>query len=440
MTGSNLKNFVKSDFEIAREVGEGIQQGARAIMAATATDGGRAGSPEERRASLERLRSVGRSVTESISAFRERMTASFGDGVASGDRNGDGDDSGPVAAVGARDEAARLATLVAAGGARERELRAALETARAETAAAVRGAERSGRQLAVVRAECDRLAREAEERRAREAGTMSELVRLRGEVCELENELKGLRQAVTAAEGGAREEKRLRGALERVCMGLRRRVAVAEEEAKKGADVDAAVCAKEAAEATLAAAKADVEDMRVRAAAASALKERADAAERAERSLRERVSALEREVDAREVLVRQGAAERNKLKAFMTKYELELDDKEKKLARLRQWVRRRRAEEAPTATISRASAQLSPDAGFDDSLFGDHHNDRETRDLADDTLQLTQDIEQSGRGEDDSLLVSLAREPHVPNPSPYSGQCTILTVPMSLRAAISCAA
>ena len=63
--------------------------------------------------------------------------------------------------------------------------------------------------------------------------------------------------------------------------------------------------AKRAAESALVDARTEAEQMRARLVSVDTVRERAEVAERSERSLRQRVKALENEIDGRDGLIQQ---------------------------------------------------------------------------------------------------------------------------------------
>lgn len=186
-----------------------------------------------------------------------------------------------------------------------------------------------------LRREIDNAASRAADADTRIAQLEAELVRLRADSAEWEREAVRRGDEADQAQQKMAEETVRRTTLERVVMGLRRRVALAEEAASKSQSLKDAVAARRAAESALVDARTEAERMRARLASVDALRERAETAERAERSLRQRFTALEREIEGREGVIRQTRAERQKLTQMMTLYERELAQKEASIAALR---------------------------------------------------------------------------------------------------------
>ena len=115
-------------------------------------------------------------------------------------------------------------------------------------------------------------------------------------------------------------------------MGLRRRVALAEQATVKSQELKDAMNAKRAAESALVDARTEAEQMRARLVSVDTVRERAEVAERSERSLRQRVKALENKIDGRNGLIQQMLTERQKLTKLMAMYERELAKKEARMA------------------------------------------------------------------------------------------------------------
>lgn len=240
-----------------------------------------------------------------------------------------------------RPDITRLSELLEASEARGDAAQEEMERLRRENASLSSAVERSGRFLTTLRADYDRLKQEGSKRANEDSVAAAETARLRGQVAELERETKRLNERADDSDAKFVAEKKKSAALERVCMDLRRRAALAEEKAENGKRVREANLARELAEAQLAEIKVEAERWRAKSSAAEVARERAEASERTERAQREKIVALERELESREALHRQVALERKKLQAYMSKYERELEEKEAKLAKLRGWIKER---------------------------------------------------------------------------------------------------
>eukprot|EP00177_Eucheuma_denticulatum_P006642 GFKZ01012077.1.p1 GENE.GFKZ01012077.1~~GFKZ01012077.1.p1 ORF type:complete len:389 (+),score=95.56 GFKZ01012077.1:151-1317(+) len=235
----------------------------------------------------------------------------------------------------------RLSALLEAAEARADAANAESENLRRENASLTSAIETSSRLLNNLRSDYDRLKTQETPQRqpSDECVSLAETARLRSQVGQLEREVVRLNQRADDSDKRYVGERRKCVALERVCMDLRRRVALAEEKAVDGKRVEEAVLAREVAEAELAEIKVEMERWRAKCSAVEVMRERADVAERAERVQRERVGALEREVESRERLLREAVVERNKLRAYLGKYERELEEKERKVGKLKMWIR-----------------------------------------------------------------------------------------------------
>lgn len=201
--------------------------------------------------------------------------------------------------------------------------------------------DRTTRLLNTLRDEYDKLRSESSEKEGQGSAALSETVRLRSRVVEVEREL----EAVTAREEDMTRsyiaEKKQREALERLCVTLRSKVAVAEGKAQDEKTVQEAVTAREAAEAQVIEAKMEAERWRARSSAVDITRERAEDAERSERLQREKTVALQRELESRELLIRQLLQEKKTLTGYMRNYENELEEKETELARVRSVIKKR---------------------------------------------------------------------------------------------------
>lgn len=319
---------------------------------------------DEQRKSVDRVRAVGQTFANSVFALRDRVVSASGIAeVDSGDRTTTSGGSGMATKVIGTTESPSEGGADATEGGRtklerdmerlqnmlfatERQLEAARREAdalRMAGEAATTRYERQTRTLEAIRAEIDKTAARAIEAEERASRAEAEVVRLRVDGAEADRETARCTKQVEDAERRAAEELARRNALERVAMGLRRRVALAEDAASKTRGLHDAVAARRAAESALVDARTEAERWRARCVSVDALRERADAAERAERSLRERVNVLEREVESRDALLRQTRAERQKLSQMMGYYERELARKDTKISALRRSVRKLRS-------------------------------------------------------------------------------------------------
>ncbi len=218
----------------------------------------------DRRSSLDRIRDVGKTVAHGLSSLRDQLASGFA---------ADQDDDEPVASMSAVTEEQEnvdkssmgdLRTRLAASEERERQLRGTVRALRAERDAQMRAAARANAALTSVQstqpdpAVTERLRNEVE--------------RLRGDVARLRTDGVALQRALEAARSRANdslrevaEVTRAKSALERVCMKLRARVAAAEKEARRAAEVDDAVAARDRARAELVDVKAACDEQTARA-------------------------------------------------------------------------------------------------------------------------------------------------------------------------------
>lgn len=240
----------------------------------------------------------------------------------------------------------RLSALLEAAEARADVANAETENLRRENASLTSAIETSSRLLDNLRNDYDKLKtqNEIQQQPSRDCVSLAETARLRGQVGQLEREVVRLNQRADDSDKQYVGERRKCVALERVCMDLRRRVALAEEKAVDGKRVEEAVLGREVAEAELAEVKVEIEKWRAKSCAMEVMRERAEGAERAERVQRERVEALEREVESRERLLREAVVERNRLRGYLGKYERELEEKERRLGKLKMLIREGRGE------------------------------------------------------------------------------------------------
>lgn len=292
--------------------------------------------------------------------------------------------TGAIDAVSHRKDIERLSSLLEASEARGDAAQEEAGRLRAENNSLSEAVERSARLLNSLRTEYDRLRAETAEKVGHGSAALSETVRLRSHVVEIERELQ---RVMSRAEDASRcyvVEKQKAEALERVCMGLRRRVAIAEEKAQDEKKLQEALMARELAEAQLVEAKVEAERWRARSSAADITRERAETAERLERAQRDKIAALERELDSRESLLRQGMQEGNKLKKYMANYEKELEEKEMSIVRLRGLIKRRGYEEEEEGWSHQSGEAHAKSLGSDEDTaslsmptgLGTHNEDR----------------------------------------------------------------
>lgn len=199
--------------------------------------------------------------------------------------------------------------------------------------------ERDARQMESLRCEVVAAREATDVERERAERSLADTARLRTELVDVERELT---RQIAETDGACRKlavQQQKTAALERVVMGLRRRVAVADSNIDAAKRAENAIAARHAAESALVEARTQVERLRARTAAVDALRDRAISAERAERELRDKVSVLEREIDSKDAVVRQSLAERRKLNEFMARYEKQLEEKEGKMIKLQRQLR-----------------------------------------------------------------------------------------------------
>lgn len=254
-------------------------------------------------------------------------------------------DSNP-SAVELEREVERLRNILFATERRLEALQNEASTLRATNRSLATSNERTNRSLEALRREFDANRNALDDNQRRVHAADAEVARLRADGIELDRETKRARESADEAARNAAEERARAAALERVMMGLRRRVAVAEERGVSADRLHDAVVAREKSEAALVDARAEAERQRARAVGIDVVKERALVAERAERSLREKVVVLRRDVDSRDELLKQAAAERAKFREFMATYEKTIIEKDAKLSKLRRIIRNNRGVEA----------------------------------------------------------------------------------------------
>lgn len=351
------------------------------------TTQGSTGSASERRASLERFRAVGQSFADGLAALRSHVTsnsmplksnvvggqppverdASFVSPPRGGSPNQT--QSVPPTPFDDAKQFRRLSALLEASETRAEVARHEAQRVRRENEELRLTADRSVRLLSSLRAEYDRLVEERNHKTSKEEEALADTARLRTELVEVERQLQQMSQRSILTDRTLAEKKQKSQALERVCIGLRRRVAVAENKAQDASRMQEAIVARDTAESRLAETRAEAERLRARCAAVDVLKERADAAERAERSLRDKLGALEKEVESREDLLRQGLLERRRLKEYISKYERRLEEKDLKMAKLRRTSKRSKQTGRAPSSIETDIQSLETDPGM---LFGNN--------------------------------------------------------------------
>eukprot|EP00737_Agarophyton_chilense_P001456 gb/GEZJ01001635.1/.p2 GENE.gb/GEZJ01001635.1/~~gb/GEZJ01001635.1/.p2 ORF type:complete len:465 (-),score=91.60 gb/GEZJ01001635.1/:433-1827(-) len=354
-------------------------------------------SPSDRRASIERFRAVKQTLADGLASIRSHVTSSsmpskIPDITEHPSVERDSSfvspprENSPNATqvnstiqLDERQHISRLSTLLEASEARVEAAQHEAKRLRRDNDALRQSVDRSARLLEGMRADYDRVIDERNKKTSKEEEALADAVRLRSELVELERQMQQLSQRATRTEKALAEEKQKSHALERVCMGLRRRVAIAEEKAQDATRLQEAFLARDTAESRLAETRAEAERLRAKCGATDVLRERADAAERSERSLRDRLLALEKEVESREALLRQGLLERRRLKEYITGYERQLEEKDLKIARLRRTAKRSRHVERMPMSDDNTSLQTNTnsisvdkvDSPFDE--FDDHH-------------------------------------------------------------------
>lgn len=301
-----------------------------------------AASSPDRRASLDRIRAVGQTFAEGIAAIRQRVSKPSDvniDHITPEHTANNLSDSLQSAVTSPPDpEESNIHSL------------------RVQNERLRQAANRFEPQYQSLKADYDRL-KEAFDQKERFAS--NELTRVK--VTQLESE-KRLQEAHTQLEqverDRARQSKRA-SALERVCIGLRSKLAIAEQRARDGDRLQEAVLARETAEIQLAELRAESEQLRVRCSASDVFKERADAAESSERALRDKVGAMARELQSREALLKQSLIEKKKLREYMARYERQLREKELKLGRMRRSSKRSHGRDASSVVDSEAETEGS---------------------------------------------------------------------------------
>lgn len=299
-------------------------------------------------ASGESARGIGRTIVDGIAGLRSKISAAPQPGETHSDQTAvdfaQGEDSSntPLADPHADHEKhiQRLTARLNASEAKSAIAHREADRLRKESESHQEKVGRLTRLLSSLRVDYDRIKQQTSIDASKVSAVETEATRLRVELVENERELQRVTSRASEAERLLAEEKQKTSALERVCMGLRRQVALAEEKAVEGQRLQDAILARETAETRLAEMRAEAERWRVKCGVTDALRGRAEAAERNETSLRDRISSLERELESREGIIRQGLIERRKLKEFMGKYERELEEKEVKLAKLRLLARK----------------------------------------------------------------------------------------------------
>lgn len=228
----------------------------------------------------------------------------------------------------------------------ERKLEARIEECadlRATTARLASRHEREQRQLETLRGEIKSVGDAADVERGRAERAVAEAARLRTELVDVERELGRQTSETDELRRTLLAQKQKNAALERVVIGLRRRVAMADAHVEAAKRVESAVAAQHAAESALVEARTQLERFRARAAAVDSLRDRTAAVERNGHELRDKIASLEREIESKDAVVRQGMAERRKLNEFMGRYEKQLEEKEAQINGLRQQLRQAQA-------------------------------------------------------------------------------------------------
>eukprot|EP00178_Gracilaria_changii_P018884 TRINITY_DN545_c0_g1_i2.p1 TRINITY_DN545_c0_g1~~TRINITY_DN545_c0_g1_i2.p1 ORF type:complete len:494 (-),score=73.98 TRINITY_DN545_c0_g1_i2:441-1922(-) len=329
-------------------------------IAPESTERENSSSPSDRRASIERFLAVKQTLVEGLASIRSHVTSTpmpsktshiveqpsveRDTSFVSPPRENSPSATQAVSSVHPDGgyHITRLSTLLEASEARAEAAQHEAERLRKENDALRQSADRAARLLEGVRADYDRVIEERNKKTSKEEEALADAARLRSELVEMERQLQQVSQRAAQAEQALAEKKQKSQALERVCMGLRRRVAVSEEKALDATRLQEALLARDTAESRLAETRAEAERLRAKCGATDVLRERADAAERSERSLRDRLIALEKEVESREALLRQGLLEKRRLKEYIARYERQLEEKDLKIARLRRVSKRSR--------------------------------------------------------------------------------------------------
>ena len=296
-------------------------------------------TPEPRRASLERLRAVGQTFTDGIAALRDRVIS----GPIREHSQSPTDEEGSQIGNGEEKMSSSEVTFDEARTQRESPPIATPElvsSLRSQVESLQSALDRTSRLLTSSRTQSDKFRQKLAEESGRANAAFADVARLRTQIVDVEHEMRNLNQRVDVAERGFVEEQKKSAALERVCISLRRRAAIAETHAEDAKKMREAVVAREIAETSLAECRAEAEKWGIKSTATDVLRERAEAAERSERTLREKVDTLERELESRESLLRQNIVERRKLKEYMTKYERELEEKERRIVKLKRTMKK----------------------------------------------------------------------------------------------------
>lgn len=227
---------------------------------------------------------------------------------------------------------------------------------RAEAAEHARAATSATRLLDALRAEHDRMLRDTTGPKAlADARQISELVVQREQ---LRADLEASRATLCETEKRAESRDAAHVALERVCIDLRRRLAVAHEHKKMAYQCENAVIAREVAEAALADVKAEIEEMRLELVAAQAREADVDLICAERDGLKTRVKTLERELKARDKLIREADVERSRVSRYLLRYENELHAKELKIHNLSRLVHTSRKAKDDSLPSDRVREQL----------------------------------------------------------------------------------
>lgn len=335
------------------------------------------GSPP-RRTSLDHLYSVvGETVASGLASLSTRLVP-----PAQADAKSDAPAPGPAPsrseAPGGADgaplrghETLREAALAEEGA----RLRDEIEQLRAEVQTHARAAARAAKVVDALRV-------------ARDGGQGQSNVHVRdaGDVDRIEKEavaaaVEKERKRARAANEAAKASRRQCAALERVCVGLRSRLAVAEERATRGLLLDQETRGKKMVEAELERVKAERERCEARAIAAEAAADDTEDQNRAQREAEARAAILEEELRSRDRLLREMDADRARLSSYLLRYEDQFQQKETEILELTRLLaqsgtrngRRRRGHSRSEASIPSRS---SSDGGYgEDGLASEHGGD-----------------------------------------------------------------
>lgn len=217
-----------------------------------------------RRSSVDRIRDVGKTVADSFATLRQQLATGFTLDQESVERAAsmsavteeqENVDPSPI-----RDLRARLVS----SEERERTLRGTIRALRAERDAQTRAAARANAKLQSLKSEVPDI---GENERMK-----IEIERLRGDVARLRSDGISLQRALERSRSKCTDSLReiadltkAKSAIERVCMKLRSRVAIAEKEARRASQIDDAIAARDRARAELVVVKAECDEQTARA-------------------------------------------------------------------------------------------------------------------------------------------------------------------------------